>query len=69
MSTISSSRTAFSSDYSEVKMWLDTEPFEYDPSPKTVDDYLRWIDRNLDFVSKRNARIEELVEAEQRKRI
>jgi hypothetical protein len=50
-----------SGDYGEVRLWLDTEPFEGSPFPKDVDEYLGWIDRNLDFVSRRNKRIEELV--------
>jgi len=50
-----------SNDCSEVRLWLDTEPFEHDPSPKNVEEYLGWIDCNLDFVSKRNARISKLV--------
>lgn len=45
-----------SSDYREVKMWLD-EDFSYHPLPKTVDSYLGWINSNLDFVRNRNERI------------
>ena len=40
-------------------MWLDTELFETDPFPKDVDEYMKRIDSNLDFVDKRNERIEE----------
>ncbi len=47
-----------SNDYSKVRMWLDTELFETDPFPKDVDEYMKWIDSNLDFVDKRNERIE-----------
>ncbi len=43
--------------YSEVKMWLCGEKFEYFPLPKTVDEYLLWINNQLDFVEKRNQRI------------
>ena len=46
-----------SNNYSKVKMWLDTELFETDPFPKDVDEYMKWIDSNLDFVDKRNERI------------
>ena len=49
-----------SKDYSQVRFFIDTEPFEYHPFPKDVDEYMSWIDRNLDFVSKRNKRIREL---------
>ena len=47
-----------SNDYSKVKIWLDTELFVTNPFPKNVDEYLKWIDSNLDFVEKRNKRIE-----------
>ncbi|MBE6528826.1 MAG: hypothetical protein E7Z64_06705 [Thermoplasmata archaeon] len=47
------------SDYSEVKMWLDTKLWEANPLPKNVDEYLHWIDCSLDFVEKRNRRIAE----------
>ena len=45
-------------DYSEVILWLGNEPFEEDPLPRSVDAYLSWIGKNLDFVAKRNSRIE-----------
>lgn len=44
-------------DCSEVNMWLDTEPFKDDPLPKSVDEYMHWIDCNLEFVKNRNGRI------------
>lgn len=46
-------------DYSNVKLWLETSLFEVNPIPKTVEDYLSFIGKELDFVSKRNRRIEE----------
>ena len=46
-----------SPDYSEVRLWLGNEPFEDDPLPENVEDYLSWIRSNLDFVEKRNRRI------------
>lgn len=49
-----------SNDYSKVILWIDTEPFVDNPLPKDVDEYMKWIDRSLDFVSKRNGRISEL---------
>ena len=48
-----------SRDCSEVRMWLDTEPFQKDPFPRDVDEYMGWIGCNLDFVEKRNRRIEQ----------
>jgi len=40
-----------------VKFWLKTPLFSTMPMPKTMDEYMRWIDSQLDFVTKRNARI------------
>lgn len=45
-------------DYKQVKFWLGNGEFEYFPLPKTVDEYFSWIEQELDFVAKRNARIE-----------
>ncbi|WP_343210483.1 DUF6994 family protein [Anaerolentibacter hominis] len=47
-----------SSDYSEVKLWLGEPAFTYSPLPKTVDSYFSWIESNLNFVEKRNKRIQ-----------
>ena len=47
-----------SADYSEVKLWIDTPLFCRDPFPRDRDEYLLWIQRNLEFVEKRNRRIE-----------
>ena len=49
-----------SEDYTEVRMWLDTELFAYEPAPRDVDEYLAWIQSNLDFVARRNKRIADL---------
>lgn len=49
-----------SSDYSEVRLWLDTEPFDGAPLPRTVEEYMSWMDANLDFVERRNRRISDL---------
>ena len=46
-----------SNDYGKVRFWIDTEPFEKNPFPKDVDQYMKWIGSNLDFVSRRNRRI------------
>ena len=40
-----------------VQIWLPNTPFVDDPLPKSGDDYLNWIDLQLAFVRKRNARI------------
>ena len=48
-------------DCSKVKMWLDTPLFISYPLPGNKRDYLSWRNCNLEFVSKRNARIEGLV--------
>ena len=40
-----------------VRLWLNTPLFKTDPVPETVEEYLSWIDRELDFVRKRGERI------------
>lgn len=46
-----------SEDYSRVCSWLGTPDFTESPLPKTPEEYLAFIDHQLDFVHKRNARI------------
>lgn len=47
-------------DYSEVKFWIDNGGLDtLYPVPKTVEQYLKFIDDELTFVEKRNARIAE----------
>ena len=46
-----------SPDYSRVIFWLGNGNFEKYPFPKTVEEYLSWIDKQLLFVSSRNKRI------------
>ena len=46
-----------SPDYSRVIFWLGNGNFEKYPLPKTIEEYLSWIDKQLQFVSKRNKRI------------
>ena len=41
-----------------MKLWIDTPLFEKDPFPKDKDEYMQWIQRNLEFVERRNRRIE-----------
>ena len=44
-------------DYGAVKIWQGDWSFNDDPLPKTVEEYLRWIDLQMDFLQKRNKRI------------
>lgn len=45
-------------DYSKVKFWLeDDSVFSMYPFPKTVEEYMIWINKELDFVKKRSERI------------
>lgn len=46
-----------SPDYSKVNYWLGNGEFEAFPLPKTVEEYLMWIERELSFVEMRNNRI------------
>ena len=46
-----------SPDYSRVIFLLGNGNFEKYPFPKTVEEYLSWIDKQLQFVSRRNKRI------------
>ena len=48
-----------SSDYKSVIFWLGDGNFLKNPFPKTVDEYVYWINSNIDFVKKRNKRIRE----------
>ncbi len=49
-------------DYQEVIPWLGNElKFEYFPLPKSVDEYKKWISNELEFVEKRNKRIQQLI--------
>lgn len=45
-------------DYSSVIQWIEHKDFTENPLPKTVDEYLLWIEKQLEFVEKRNKRIE-----------
>ena len=42
-----------------VIFWLDTPLFVGDPMPESVEEYMRWIDKELEFVEKRSKRIKE----------
>ena len=47
-----------SPDYSTVYQWIQNDNFNESPMPKTVEEYLLWIEKQLEFVEKRNKRIE-----------
>ncbi len=44
-----------------VKLWYLTELFVKDPIPNTIDDYLAFIDNELEFVRLRNCRIKDYI--------
>lgn len=46
-----------SSDYSSVIFWLGNGIFSKNPFPSTVDEYIKWINSNVEFVRQRNERI------------
>jgi len=46
-----------SPDYASVAFWLGHGDFTRDPLPGTAGDYVTWINRQLEFVKLRNARI------------
>lgn len=48
-----------SSDYSKVNIWCGNNDFVDDGLPKTVEEYFHFIDCEMDFLQKRNARIKE----------
>lgn len=52
-----------SEDYQTVHFWLDYESSEKYPFPKTVCEYVSWIEKQLEFVSLRNKRIKEYIKS------
>ncbi len=50
-----------SDDYESVVFWIGDGDLSKNPMPKTVDEYLLWIEKQLDFVTKRNIRIKNSV--------
>ena len=46
-------------DYSSVKIWQGAGDFSENPYPQNVNQYLSWINSQLDFTEKRNHRIAE----------
>ena len=47
-----------SDDFAKVIFWLGDGSFKKHPFPQNVEEYLIWIEKQLDFVRKRNLRIE-----------
>ena len=46
-----------SEDYSAVKFWDGWKDFSDNPIPRTVEGYLEFLQRELEFVGSRNRRI------------
>lgn len=51
-----------SNDYGAVHFWIGNGDFNEDPLPKSVDEYLLWINRQMAFLEKRNVRIADAFE-------
>ncbi len=51
-----------SDDYSSVDIWLGDGSLETNPLPKTVGEYLCWIEKEMEFLQKRNNRIKAYVQ-------
>ena len=47
-----------SSNYDSVNFWVGDGDMSKNPMPQTVDEYIIWINKQLEFVEKRNKRIE-----------
>ena len=48
--------------YSKVNLWLDTPLFINNPIPQTIEQYLDFIKKEIDFVEKRNKRIRDYID-------
>ena len=46
-------------DYCEVRFWIGDGDFTKNALPESVDEYLLWLERQRDFLNRRNARIKE----------
>ena len=46
-------------DYSRVRYWIGDGAFNKNALPQTVDEYLLWLERQRDFLDRRNDRIKE----------
>lgn len=49
-------------NYNHVKFWLGNGNFEDSPIPRDVSEYMQWIENEIQFVEKRNKRIEQFFE-------
>ncbi len=54
-----------SDDYESVNFWIGDGDLSKNPMPQTVDEYLLWIEKQLDFVAKRNQRIKNELNCEE----
>ena len=50
---------AVTDDYSTVNIWCGNADFVDEALPRTVEEYFAFVDREMDFLTKRNARIKE----------
>lgn len=50
-----------SPDYNQVDFWIGGKDFIRNPLPKTPEEYLIWINKELDFIYKRNKRIQSYI--------
>lgn len=50
-----------SSDYQQVEFWMEYKGFVKNPLPQSPEEYLIWINKELDFVCKRNKRIQSYI--------
>ena len=48
-------------DYNKVIIWSGKGDFSENPLPKTIDDYFHFLDCEIDFLQKRNSRINNYV--------
>ena len=44
-----------------MELWIDAPLFGRDPFPRGRDEYMVWIQKNLEFVERRNRRIEQFL--------
>ena len=50
-------------NYSKVEIWLGKGDFSEDPLPKTVEQYLAWINTEMQFLEQRNKRIDDYIKS------
>lgn len=53
-----------SADYGSIDFWLGDGDFSKSPLPQTVPEYLQWIDKQLEFIEKRNQRIDTFIKSD-----